>query len=88
MGSKRVSIGDFLNATDANGEIDTGLASVRDFQVMGRGSEDRDSTQYRNSGDATNEFDWTPTVAHTGGRVHYTGLTTGSVFYRWIAWGV
>lgn len=85
VGSMRLVIGDFTNATDADGVVDTGLSTVLNFQVMSRGSTDRDCTQWRNSGDSSGEYDYNPTIAHLGGRVSYQGL--GSAFYRFNAYG-
>jgi hypothetical protein len=87
IGGMRIVFGDFTNATDADGVIDTTLSTVLNFQVMGRGDEDRDCAIWRNSGDAATEYDYTPTIAHTGGRVSYTGLASTNGFYRFNAYG-
>lgn len=87
LGNLRFVTGDFTNATDADGVVDTTLATVLNFQVMGRGSEDRDCTIWRNSTAGTPEYDYETGRAHLGGRVFYEGLATVNGFYRFNAYG-
>lgn len=86
VGNRRVVIGDFTNATDTDGTIDTTLATVRGIQFNSPTATDRDCQIWRNSTDASGEYDASPTVAHLGGKVSYVGLTADAV-YRFIAWG-
>lgn len=92
MGTQRVVIGSFVNTTDEEGDVPTSLARVTTFEAISATVADRDSSIWRNSTDATGEYDANPTQPSLGGTVHFgtggSGLDSSGATYRYMAAGV